>query len=146
MRRPRVKRLRVPGRMRAQLGTVRRLRYLVEPGMPTVRGGVWAALALHRLRREIPSDGLDVRVLAPPRIAPQSVRGVEVALRLRRATCLERSLIMQRWLMACGSRHDVLVGVGRGSGAIEAHAWIHRYDSEAEGEGLRLLGRVAPRE
>lgn len=141
MRRPRVS-----ARIRARRRAVRRLRYLAEPGLPTVRGGVWAALALHRLRREIPSDGLDVRVLAPPRIAPAGVRGVEAALRLRHATCLERSLIVQRWLMACGSHHDVLVGVGRGSGAMEAHAWVHRYDSEAEGEGLQLLSRVAPRE
>jgi hypothetical protein len=118
---------------------------LAEPGLPTVRAAGWAMFALHRLRREIPSKGLEVRVLAPPTTARRDVRGVEAALRLRHATCLERSLIVQRWLMACGSPHDVLVGVTGGSKSVEAHAWIHRYDSEDEGEGFRVLTRVAPR-
>ena len=125
---------------------LRALRYLAEPGLPTVRGAGWATLALYRLRREIPCDGLDVRVLAPRAASPQGVRGVEAALRLRRATCLERSLIVQRWLMASGSSHDVLVGVSGGAGSMEAHAWIDRYDSEDEGEGFRVLTRVAPHE
>ncbi len=122
------------------------MRYLAEPGLPTVRGAGWAMLALRRLRREIPSEGLDVHVLAPRAASPRGVRGVEVALRLRRATCLERSLIVQRWLMAYGSSHDVLVGVNGGAGSMEAHAWIDRYDSEDEGdgEGFRVLTRVAP--
>jgi hypothetical protein len=124
----------------------RALRYLAEPGLPTVRGAGWAMLALHRLRREIPSEGLDVHVLAPRAASPRGVRGVEASLRLRRATCLERSLIVQRWLMAYGSLHDVLVGVNGGTGSMEAHAWIDRYDSEDEGdgEGFRVLTRVAP--
>jgi Transglutaminase-like superfamily len=133
-------------RLRGRLRGLERLRHLTEPGLPTVRGAGWAMLALRRLRREIPREGLDVRVLAPPRTAPTGLRGVEAALRLRRATCLERSLIVQRWLMAFGSRHDVLLGVGRGSGTMEAHAWIHRYDPDVEGEGLELLSRIAPRD
>jgi hypothetical protein len=105
-------------------------------------------LALHRLRREIPSEGLDVRVLAPRTASSRGVRGVEAALRLRHATCLERSLIVQRWLMADGSPHDVLVGVNGGARSMEAHAWIDRYDSadEGESESFRVLTRVAPRE
>jgi hypothetical protein len=127
---------------------LRVLRYLAEPGLATVRGACWAMLALHRLRREIPSEGLDVRVLAPRSTSSAGVRGVEAALRSRRATCLERSLIVQRWLMADGSPHDVLVGVNGGGGSMEAHAWIDLYDSEdeGEGEGFRVLTRVAPRE
>jgi hypothetical protein len=127
---------------------LRALRYLAEPGLPTIRGAGWAVLALHRLRREIPSEGLDVRVRAPRTASPRGVRGVEAALRLRRATCLERSLIVQRWLMTSGSPHDVLVGVNGDAQSMEAHAWIDRYDSEdeGEGEGFRVLTRVAPRE
>jgi Transglutaminase-like superfamily len=125
---------------------LRVLRYLAEPGLPTVRSAAWAIFALHQLRREMPGEGLDVRVLAPPGAASGGVRGVEAALRLGRATCLERSLIVQRWLMACGRSHDVLVGVTGGSQSVEAHAWIHCYDSEGEGEGLQVLTRVSPRQ
>jgi hypothetical protein len=140
-RRPLRARLRSLRRLR-RLG---RLRHLAEPGLPTLRAASWAILALRRLRREIPDAGLDVRVLAPPRATPGGIRGVEAALRMRHATCLERSLIVQRWLMAVGSHHDVLIGVGRDADTIDAHAWIHRYDPDAEGEGLQLLSRVAPR-
>jgi hypothetical protein len=134
-----------PRRLRPAI-RLRALRYLAEPGLPTVRGAGWAMLALHRLRREIPSEGLDVRVLAPRTASSRGVRGVEAALRLRHATCLERSLIVQRWLMAYGSPHDVLVGVNGGAESMEAHAWIDLYDSEGEGEGFRVLTRVVPRE
>jgi len=100
---------------------LRALRYLAEPGLPTVRGAGWAMLALRRLRREIPSEGLDVRVLAPRTASSRGVRGVEA---------------------------DVLVGVNGGTQSMEAHAWIDLYDSadEGEGEGFRVLTRVAPHE
>lgn len=113
--------------------------------MPTLRAAGWSMVALRRLRKEIPSEGLEVRVLAPPAVSPEGIRGVEAALRMRKATCLERSLIVQRWLMAYGNPHEVLVGVSGGS-KMEAHAWIHRYDPESEGEDFSLLTRVAPRE
>jgi hypothetical protein len=117
---------------------------LAEPGLPTVRGAVWALRALRRLRREIINDGLDAHVVPPPKLAPAGVRGVEVALRRCRATCLERSLIVQRWLVAHGERHDVVVGVSGGSQFMEAHAWVESYDPQDHGEGFRVLTRVPP--
>jgi len=120
------------------------LHALAEPGLPTVRAGIWALWALHRLRHEIVNDGLDAHVVPPPKLAPMGVRGVEAALRLREATCLERSLIVQRWLVAHGERHDVLVGVAGGSESMKAHAWLEAYDAQAQGEGFRVLTRVAP--
>src|SRR5665811_997079 len=65
---------------------------------------------------------------------PRGVRGVEAALRRSRATCLERSLIVQRWLVAHGERHDVVVGVSGGSQFMEAHAWVESYDPQDQGE------------
>jgi Transglutaminase-like superfamily len=117
---------------------------LTEPGLPTLRGAVWALRALRRLRREIGNDGLEAYVVPPPKLRSGGVRGVEAALRRRRATCLERSLIVQRWLVAHGEWHDVLVGVSGGSESMEAHAWVESYDAQDQGEGFRVLTRVAP--
>jgi hypothetical protein len=122
-----------------------RLRRLPVAALPTLRAAGWALLALRRLRGRISRDGLEVEVIAAPPSQSASVRGVELALRLRRATCLERSLVVQRWLLAQGRPHDVLVGVSGGVDAIDAHAWIDRYDADEQGEGYRVLTRVGPR-
>ncbi len=123
---------------------LRAVRYLAEPGLHTLRAAGWAMRALRQVRRDMPFQGLDVRVLAPPSATRLGVRGVEAALRMRGATCLERSLIVQRWLMASGSPHDVLVGVAGSSRSMEAHAWIQRYDREEE--DFHVLTRVLPHE
>lgn len=123
----------------------RRLRRLAAAGVPTLRAAGWALRALRRLRRELPTAGLEVRVMAPPAAPRASVRGVELMLRLGRATCLERSLVVQRWLLARRCPHDVLVGVAGGADALDAHAWIDRYDRAAEGSGYEVLTRVGPR-
>jgi hypothetical protein len=121
------------------------LRRLPESGLPTLRAAGWALRALRRLRREIASAGLEVQVTPPPASRTASVRGVELALRLGRATCLERSLVVQRWLLAQGRAHDVLVGVAGGTAFLDAHAWIDRYDAEDHGAGYGVLTRVGPR-
>jgi hypothetical protein len=61
-------------------------------------------------------------------------------LRRRRATCLERSLIMQRWLVAMGEPHDVLIGVGAPGETMLAHAWLDHEDSQ----GFQVLLRIDP--
>lgn len=122
-----------------------RARRLATGAPPTVRAATWAVRALRRLRRELPADGLEVRVMAPPVADAASVRGVELALRLGRATCLERSLVVQRWLLARRQPHDVLVGVAGGADALDAHAWVDRYDGPAQARGYEVLTRVAPR-
>jgi hypothetical protein len=127
---------------------IRRLAALWEPraGFPTLRAVGWSLLALRRLRREIVASGLEVQVYPPPTLPSSATRGVEPALRLARATCLERSLIVQRWLLSQGRRHDVLVGVAGGSKSMEAHAWVDSYDPDDQGADYRVLTRVAPSE
>jgi hypothetical protein len=121
------------------------LRRVPAAGVATLRAAGWALRALHRLRREVVSDGLEVQVVSPPSSSAASVRGVELALRLGRATCLERSLVVQRWLLSQGRAHDVLVGVAGGVDALDAHAWVDRYDAAAQGAGYDVLTRVGPR-
>jgi hypothetical protein len=120
-----------------------RLAWQPQARFPALRAAWWAVVALRKLRREISERGLEAQIARPPTLAPEGVVGVEAALRRRHATCLERSLIMQRWLLAHGVSHEVLIGVVGGSDRIEAHAWLDRYDSAAQGDGFQLLTRVA---
>jgi hypothetical protein len=122
-----------------------RLAWQPRNGFPTLRAAWWTALALRRLRGEISEVGLEVQVTAPPELAPEGLRGVEAVLRRRHATCLERSLIVQRWLIAHGASHEVLIGVSGGTDRMEAHAWLDRYDPAAQGDGFQVLARVAAR-
>lgn len=124
---------------------ISRLRRVLLGAAPTLRAAGWALRALRQLRRELPAAGLEARVAAPPNASADSVRGVELVLRLGRATCLERSLVVQRWLLARRRPHDVLVGVAGGADALDAHAWIDRYDRPAAGRGYEVLTRVGPR-
>ena len=61
-------------------------------------------------------------------------------LRRRRATCLERSLILQRWLMTIGQPHDVLIGVEAPGETMVAHAWLDHEDPQ----GFHVLLRIDP--
>lgn len=45
-------------------------------------------------------------------------------LRRTAPTCLERAAVLQTWLAAHGVAVDVVVGVNRAGGAVQAHAWI----------------------
>jgi hypothetical protein len=114
-------------------------------GFPILRAAWWAMRVLRRLRRDIHKRGLEVQIAMPPELAAEGLYGVEAALRHRHATCLERSLILQRWLIAHGAAHEVLIGVNSAADRLEAHAWVDRYDSAAQGEGLRILTRVPAR-
>ncbi|HMC40213.1 MAG TPA: lasso peptide biosynthesis B2 protein, partial [Acidimicrobiales bacterium] len=50
-------------------------------------------------------------------------RGVLGVLRRAEATCLERCLVLQAWLLACGEPYEVVVGVDVDD-RVEAHAWM----------------------
>ncbi len=63
---------------------------------------------------------------------------------MQRATCLERSLIMQRWLMANGQPHDVLIGVRSPRETTIAHAWLDHEDSRSHYVLMRLPPECAP--
>lgn len=103
-----------------------------HPDLPELRAAWWALSALGKTRRRLRRDGIDdFRLEPPPRLPRSAARGVRVAMRLRRATCLERSLVMQRWLGSHGPGPDVVIGVGRRDDIFRAHAWL---DGEPDGE------------
>lgn len=123
--------------MRRALWILRRL----DP--PTLRAAWWATRAMRGLRRDLRRDGLRAQVPAPPPLPGEAVRGVRGVAWVSHATCLERSLLLQRWLVAHGEAHDVLVGVGPSARDFEAHAWIEGYDPEESGAGFEVLTRVS---
>lgn len=96
------------------------------------KGYRWGARALRAVRRDVRDDGVGVAVPVPPLTARGSLRGARIALRVRRASCLERSLVVQRWWASRGVPLDVIVGVrhpDRSDGPL-AHAWVDRWDED----------------
>lgn len=62
-------------------------------------------------------------------------------LRLRGATCLERSLVLQRFDAAAGRARVLIVGVTGPGDGFRAHAWL---DGDRQGDTeLREIVRVA---
>lgn len=93
--------------------------------LATLRAAGWAVRAVRRTRRELRDGGLtDVAVPAPPNVPESAGRGVGFVLRHLEPTCLERALVLQRWLSAQQRPTDVIIGVARPDGKYRAHAWL----------------------
>lgn len=124
---------------------LRRLgRYAARFDLPSVRAAGWAAAALRRLRVDLRTEGLDARVPPPPVLPPHAVQGLALVVRVSRASCLERSLLLQAWLGAHDEPRSVNVGVKEDSPAkVEAHAWVSGH--EPDPEGYALIRVIQPR-
>jgi hypothetical protein len=91
------------------------------PGIRTLRAAWWTDRALRRARAVLRDGELRaVKLPAPPR---GGERGVYAVLRRREPSCLERSLVLQRWLTAHGDPRDVVIGT-TGTAGFAAHAWL----------------------
>lgn len=106
---------------------------------------VWTELSLRGLQRDLADRRIATTVPPPYLVSPLATVAARAWLRVRRATCLQRSLIMQRWLFAAGESRDVLVGVASSSpvatgSPISAHAWL---DHEAA-PGYKVIARLNP--
>lgn len=94
------------------------------PGIGTLRAAWWTERALRRARNELSGGALrGVTLPAPPRLPRRAERGVFAILRRRDPSCLERSLVLQRWLAAQGDARDVVIGT-TGVEGFAAHAWL----------------------
>src|SRR5450432_2157808 len=88
---------------------------------------VWAMRQWRAIHRRLAVAKLElIQVSAAPRLGLAATRGVRLALRLCHATCLERSLIMQRWYLDQGESLDVVIGVQSPGSKFGAHAWLER--------------------
>ena len=115
------------------------------PGAHDVRAAVWAWRALHSTRAQLRAGAVrNVRIAAPPQVPPAAGRAVRLVIARTKPSCLERALVLQRWLLAQGITRDVVVGT-RGSSPADfaAHAWL---EGEGEPDALRHteMIRLAP--
>lgn len=114
-------------RLRRALHLLRRLDHT------SLRAAWWAARALRALRRDLPVGGLEVTVAPPPPLPARAIVGVTGLAVFARATCLERSLLVQRWLSEHGTEPEVLVGVANLAGeGFRAHAWVAGFDADPD--------------
>jgi hypothetical protein len=86
----------------------------------------------------------DVEVPVPPPVRPSAARAVRRVLAREAPSCLERALVLQRWLLAHGEPRDVVVGTrGSVTGTFEAHAWLEG-EALPAGPGYVEMTRLRP--
>jgi hypothetical protein len=113
------------------------------PGIATLRAALWTGRALRRARAELRDGELrGVALPDPPHVPPHAERGVHAVLRRREHSCLERSLIMQRWRAAHGDARDVVIGT-TGVEGFAAHAWLEG-DPDGAARFVELARLPAP--
>jgi hypothetical protein len=127
---------------------LRIVRPFIRPLWSRLRPAVftWLDAGLADVRTGLRTEGIDARTRLPdPPYATRWLTGLVVArLAMLHATCLERSLIMQRWLMAIGRPHDLLIGVKSPRETTIAHAWLDHEDSRGHHVLMRLPPTGAP--
>lgn len=108
---------------------------LVENGIriatgiePNVRSFKWAVVQSRSIRRKIRIEGATARVPPPTDTGPRGWLGVRAAIVWFRPTCLERALVIQGWVGAYAEPPDVVIGIRRRGGVVQAHAWVDGAD------------------
>ena len=92
-----------------------------------VRLAAWTLRARLRARGQVRTEGLAGLHIGPPAPdSPDATRVVRLVLRLTRANCLARSVVLQQWYGSRGHPHDVVIGVTPPSRGFRAHAWLER--------------------
>lgn len=93
--------------------------------IPSLRAAWWTLRAL-RVARQIGSlTGSGNHPLpSPPAVSAHATHAVLGVLHRRRATCLVRALVRQRWDASQGKPRDLIIGVIPPSRGFRAHAWL----------------------
>lgn len=110
-------------------------------------GGRWATGQLRHLRQTLGPDGLNAQLTAgPPTLERGSLRGARIGLRMRGASCLERSLVVQGWYASRGLPMDVVIGVRSPTATTGdmAHAWVEGWDDDTAGDYVEIRRVAAP--
>ena len=111
----------------------------------TFRAALWAHVSLRVTARRLSKRGITAEVPAPPHLMAGSRRGVEAVLRRSSPTCLERSLVLQRWLFQHGVPCEVVIGVKRGASGVQAHAWLDVEQGQELVREFTEIHRLPPR-
>jgi Transglutaminase-like superfamily len=106
-----------------------------------LRAAWWAARSTRRLRGIQSGSFPPAAALPPvPGVPASARRGVSLSLRLSKATCLVRAVVLQAWYLAHGEERDLVVGVTAPSQGFSAHAWLDG-DPPCHSEGFHELMR-----
>ncbi|MFF0153001.1 lasso peptide biosynthesis B2 protein [Micromonospora sp. NPDC005203] len=121
------------------------VRMVRRGGLPAVRAAVWTLRAVWSVRRQLTRQDLaSVRLPTPPPGAAAHRSVVLGVLRRTEASCLQRSLVLQRWYAGQRIRRTVVIGVTAPSAGFHAHAWLDgETDAERE-EMVEILRHPTP--
>lgn len=107
------------------------------------RTGWWAFRARRSVHEQLRAGGLDAIVVAPPpRSGPGAERALRAVLGRRGVSCLERSAVRQSWMVACGDRRDLVIGVATTGDGFGAHAWLQ--GDRVDPSLVELIRRAPP--
>jgi len=113
-------------------------------GWHALHVALWSTWCCLRVRWQLRRGGIDlVRLSAPPKSEDQDRRIAVAVLRRMGASCLERSLVLQRWHAGQQSRRVLVIGVTAPSRGFHAHAWLDG-DSDGVPEMVVILRRPPP--
>ena len=110
-----------------------------------VRVLAWTLLARVLVRRQLQRDGLrKVAVPSAPRVGTGHVGKVDRVLGATKATCLVRSVVVQRFLDDNGEPVELLIGASSPKAGFRAHAWLARAAEADAGQGFTVMMRLSP--
>jgi Transglutaminase-like superfamily len=115
------------------------------PTIADARAAWWTWRTLRAARAQLRGGVVrEIRLAPPPPVAGSAARAVRVVLASQRPSCLERSLVLQRWLAGQGIHRDVVVGTeGSAPSDFAAHAWLDGEPQPPERHYVELL-RLSP--
>lgn len=114
------------------------------PTKSQLRAALWAFRARLIADRELRRANADELTLpGAPALGLAATRGVNAVLKLTRATCLERSMVLQRWYGAQGVARDVVIGVTSPRSGFRAHAWLEEPGQLTQAEFTEIT-RIRP--
>ncbi len=108
-------------RYRADIGSAAFI--LTSPG--AARTLLWSVRMVGRVRKQLPQRPFSEVVLStPPALDVRSRSAMNAGLRLRRASCLERALLRQRFDAANGVQRTLIIAVTSPADGFRAHSWL----------------------
>jgi hypothetical protein len=115
------------------------------PTIADARAAWWTWRTLRAARVQLRSGIVrEIRLPGAPPVAGSAARAVRVALAAQRPSCLERAIVLQRWLAGQGIQRDVVVGTeGHVTADFTAHAWLDGEPQPPERHYVELL-RLSP--
>lgn len=109
-----------------------------------VRVAAWSFRARLRVARQLRRSGLNqIDLVAPPSVRDNDRAAVCFVLAASRATCLERSLVLQRFDAAGGRPRAIIIATTSPSSGFRAHAWLEG-DRRPDETFQELLRRPVP--